>query len=126
MNLINKYLGEESKSKQISKGIFSYDGRKIMGARTGGMQLGFLNDDDTIDIVTWKQFKSSKLPWLDTQKKDDSYLKKEFLMALVKKIKQFNKKVDFNQFARGNVSFEDKVDWILTKGGVKYSKSGVK
>lgn len=125
MSLIDKYLGESQDSKPISKGIFTKEGKKINLERSAKLQLGFLNDDNTLDIVTWKQFKTSKLPWIDSQKNSD-YIKDKFLTGM-RVTMQFNRQVDYNGFTKkGNPSFEDKVDWLITKGRVKYSKAGVK
>lgn len=113
-------------SKPIAKAVFTKEGRKIQGTRTGKLQLGFLNDDDTIDIVTAKQFLSSSLPWVDNQQDDDNYFKKEFLMALLKKEKHFGRKVDYNKWVRnGNPTFEEKLGYILKNMSVKYTKTGV-
>jgi len=124
MNLIEKYLGEDTTA--IAKAVFSSYGRKIQGERMGKLQLGFLNDDDTIIDATVKQFISSKLPWTDNQKDEDNHFKKEFLMKLIKKEKNFGKQVDYNSFVKkGNPSFEEKLAWILKNTSVKYTKAGV-
>lgn len=124
MNLIEKYLGEAKKGSY--KAVFSSQGRKIQGTRTGKLQLGMANEDGEVTLMTAKEFLNSKLPWPDNQKDEDNYFKKEFLMNLIKKEKNFGKKVDYNSFVKkGNPSFEEKLAWILKNTSVKYSKSGV-
>jgi transposase len=117
-----KYLGESEEYKAI----FSSQGRKIQGARTGKLQLGKVDSDGNVTLMTAKEFISSKLPWSSGQKDEDNYFKKEFLMNLLKKEKNFGKKVDYNSFTKkGNPSFEDKLNWLLKNTSVKYSKAGV-
>lgn len=124
--LVEKYLGESTNA--ISKGIFNQEGRKIMGTRTGKMLLGLEREDGTIQNVTWKQFQAAKVPWRENQK-GETLTKKEFLQALIKQEKQFNKKVDYNTWAKRegkNASFEEHVDWLLKNTSAKYPKSGLK
>jgi len=124
MNLIDKYLGEEKKGAY--KAVFSSEGKKIQGTRMGKLQLGMADEDGNVTLFTTKQFLSSNLPWADNQKSEDNYFKKEFLMKLIKKEKNFGRQVDYNSFVKkGNPSFEEKLKWILKNTNVKYSKAGV-
>jgi hypothetical protein len=113
--------------KAISKGIYNMDGRKIMGERKSKMTLSVLFDDDTLEDMTWKQFKDSKLPWVGGQEKDDHISKKDFLQGMVKQQKQFNKQVDYNTWAKQNMnaSWEQKVDMAMKMLGAKYAKRGM-
>jgi len=126
MNLIEKYLGEGGNTKGAYKAVFSSEGKKIMGTRTGKLQLGMADEEGHVTLFTAKQFLASKLPWADNQKEEDNYFKKEFLMNLIKKEKNFGRKVDYNSFVKkGNPSFEEKLAWILKNTSVKYTKTGV-
>jgi hypothetical protein len=123
---IDLFLGEGKKA--VAKGIFSQEGRKIQGTRTGKMLLGIQYDDGTVENVTMKQFMASNLDWVESQVANDSYWKKEFLQALVKQEKQFNKKVDYNSWANANknASWEERVGAATQMMSVKYSKAGLK
>lgn len=123
-NLIEKYLGEANEGSY--KAVFSSEGKKIQGTRMGKLQLGMADEDGNVTVMTAKQFLASKLPWSDNQKAEDNYFKKEFLMKLVKKEKNFGRQVDYNSFVKkGNPTFEEKLQWILKNTSVKYPKSGV-
>jgi len=119
-------LISEASDQTEYKAIFSQDGKKIDGERTGKLLLGFAQDGKVTN-VTWKQFKASKLPWSTNQVKDDCLAKKNFIMALMKQEKQFNKKVDANRALHDkSLSFEDKVDKIFAVTSAKYPKTGLK
>jgi hypothetical protein len=125
--IIHDVTLNEDKQKPY-KAIFNQDGQKVNGSRSGKMLLGFADEDGNVTNVTWKQFKASNLPWSKHQQSDDSQRKKDFIMALLKKEKQFNKKVDYNSWHNKNksASFEDKVDKIFELTSARYSKSGIK
>jgi hypothetical protein len=124
MDLIEKYLGEAKQGAY--KAVFSIEGKKIQGTRMGKLQLGTADEEGNVTVMNAKQFLASKLPWPDNQKSDDNYFKKEFLMKLIKKEKNFGKQVDYNSFVKkGNPSFEEKLAWILKNTSVKYSKAGI-
>jgi hypothetical protein len=116
---INGYLNEVE--KYIKKGIYTEQGRKIEGERQAKMFLGFEDSEGLIKNVTWKEFKKSKLP--DNL---NNYVEKEFINSLMKQLKNFGKKIDYNAFCRGvERTFEEKADWLL-KNGAKYTKRGLK
>ena len=126
MSLIDKYLGESLNEGKAYKAVFSSDGKKIQGTRMGKLQLGTADEDGNVTVMTAKQFLASKLPWADNQKGEDNMFKKEFLMKLIKKEKNFGRQVDYNSFVKkGNPSFEDKLAWIMKNTSAKYSKAGV-
>ena len=127
MSKFKNYLKESSK-KAVGKGIFSQEGRKIQGTRTGKMLLGIKYDDDTVENVTMKQFMASNLDWVESQVADDNYWKKEFLKSLVSQEKQFGRKVDYNSWANKNknATWEEKVGAATQMMSVKYSKAGIK
>ncbi len=120
MKTFRELLQEASKNDFVKKGIFSEEGKKVDLARTGKWVLSAVDDDNNVTPLTWKEYKSLKLP--DNL---NDYVEKGFVQSLLSQLKNFGKKVDFNSFSRGNVSFEDKVDWLL-KNGAKYTKKGIK
>lgn len=104
----------------VSKGIYFMDGRKVNGVRSSKMTLNLVDADGYLESVSWKDFKESNLP-----DSSSDHAKGEFIKALVVGL-SFQIKVYFNSFVRkGEVSFEDKVVWLL-KNGAKYSKKGIK
>jgi hypothetical protein len=121
LNRIDIVLNETRTA--VKKGIYSQDGRKIEGSRQSKMLLAIEYDDGTVDNVTWKQFKDSKLPWVGGQETR----KQEFLMKLISQEKQFNKKVEYNSWVRKNqdVEWEVKVDQAMNMMSVKYAKAGM-
>ena len=126
MNFEKYLLSEES--GDIAKGIFSQDGKKVMGTRTGKLTLGFIDSEGYIKDVDWKTFHASNLPWMASQKDDDNFVKKEYLNIVVNQEKQFNKKVDYNSWLRSNSnkSWEEKVDKAVSMFNLKISKTGLK
>lgn len=75
--------------------------------------------------MTWNEYKKLNVP-----DKSTDYIKGEFLKSLIATSKNmktnFQLKIDYNKFSKASsASFESKVDWLLTKGGAKYSKSGI-
>jgi hypothetical protein len=113
-----------NEKKAVAKGIFTEVGRKVQGLRGAKLTVGIKYDDGTIEDMTWKQFTKSNLPWVGDQKMQ----KEEFFNALVKQEKQFNRKVDFNVWAKQNmnVSWEEKVSKAMEMMSVKYAKRGIK
>jgi len=123
--IVQESLLVESKAY---KAIFTQAGKKIQGARSGKLLLGFVDDEGYVKNVTWKEFKASSLPWSPTQQKEDSNRKKDFIQALLRREKQFNKQVDYNSWHQKNktASFETKVDKVLEMTSANYPKSGLK
>ena len=119
---------EGSKGDWVYKAIMNQEGRKIEGTRTGKMFLSFVDGEGYVKNVTWKQFKSSNLPWSKSQEDDDSKAKKDFIQALLSQEKQFNKKVDYNSWhnRHKNADFETKVEKVFELTSAKYPKTGLK
>ena len=117
----DKTIVEESASSEfVAKNIYSEDGKKVDGARSGKFYLGAEDSDGNITNMNWKKWKS-----LDVSGKPSEYVQKEVIKSLLSQIKNFGTKVDFNSFSRGK-GFEEKVDWQLTNGGCKFPKTGLK
>lgn len=101
-------------AKPVSRKIFR-QGNKLY--------LGILYDDDTVDDISWQQFKRSSLPMEATPTMQDLFVK-----ALARQLKQFSHRVDYNTFIKsGNPSFEEKVDWLIDRDpNIKITKRGIK
>ena len=83
------------------------------------MYFGAIYDDDTAQLLTWKQFKELSVPF-----EAEESVKKQFIQLLLKTIKQFNKKVDAMGYVRKAKTFEEKVDALLSHGAT-YTKKGL-
>jgi hypothetical protein len=108
-------------SNFVSKGIYTLDGKKVMGSRSSKLFLMAKDSDDNLHDLSWKEW--SQLNVTDTS---SDAIKKEFINRLVKQIKMFNKKVDLNIWIKSkNPSFEDTVNYIFKLDpNIKYSKTG--
>jgi len=112
----------EDKVKPPYRAIFSQQGRRIKLSRQGKLLLGVQNKDDTVDLLTWKQWKASKLPNVTTGE-----IEAQFVSLLAKKLRQMSDIMDFNAAIKSGEldTFEKKVDW-LSKFGINYTKRGLK
>lgn len=114
---------EEAKTF-VSKGIYTFDGKKIDGARSSKLFLQALDADGFLHDLSWKEWSES-----DLEDKSSDNAKKQFVERLAKQIKMFNKRIDLNQFLNsGNIGFIDTVNYIFKLDpNIKYSKaSGLK
>ena len=103
------------------KSIFIMEGRKIHHKRMAKMELGEVDSEDFIKNLTWKQWKTSKLP-----DNASDYIKEEFISKLISQVRNFGTKIDFNRAVKnGMISFDAQVDWLLNNGA-KYTKTGLK
>jgi hypothetical protein len=108
----------------VSKGIYTFDGKKIDGARSSKLFLQALDSDGFLHNLSWKEWSESNLK--DTS--SDS-AKEQFIDRLAKQIKMFNKRIDLNTWLKGgNRSFTDTVNYIFKlDSNIKYAKaSGLK
>jgi hypothetical protein len=110
---MEKMLNEAS---VVGKTIFS-DGK-------GKLFFGYYKTDDAVEFVDYKTWK--KLSFKDVSKGDTN--KERVIKAIVKNQKQFNKKVDFNMWAKKQKrSFEDTMDWFIQNGWINnINKGGIK
>lgn len=114
--VVEGYSGEP-----VRKSIYSQDGKKIAGQRMGKLMLGLQDSNGFIKNVGWKEYKKSSAPH-----EASDYAEKEMIGALVKQLKNFGVRVDFNKFSKeNNPSFEKKMDWLVSHG-VKVTARGVK
>jgi hypothetical protein len=128
LDKIKDFFDKQSKIDEaqnlVSKGIYTFDGKKIDGARSSKLFLQALDSDDFLHNLSWKEWSESNLK--DTS--SDS-AKEQFIDRLAKQIKMFNKKIDLNTWLKGgNRSFTDTVDYIFKLDpNIKYAKaSGLK
>ena len=110
---MEKMLNESS---VVGKTIFS-DGK-------GKLFFGYYKTDDAVEFVDYKTWK--KLSFKDVSKGDTN--KERVIKAILKNQKQFNKKVDFNMWAKKQKrSFEDTMDWFIQNGWINnINKGGIK
>jgi hypothetical protein len=104
-----------NEAKAIGKKIFSNAKEKLF--------FGYQNDDDTIQLVDYKTWK--KLPMKDLS---NEFLSNRVINSIVGNQKQFNKKVEYNMWAKKtNPSFEEKMDWFIKNGWISnINKGGIK
>ena len=122
-----KLVKEESLDEAqnlVSKGIYTFDGKKIDGARSSKLFLQALDSDGFLHNLSWKE-------WSESDLKDTSSdnAKKQFVDRLAKEIKMFNKRIDLNTWLKGgDRSFTDTVNYIFKLDpNIKYAKaSGLK
>lgn len=108
----------------VSKGIFTKEGKKIQGSRSGYLVLMEKDSNNFLKELTWKQFKASSATFDSSAAVQD-----KFVTALLKTITQFNKQVDYNSWSKRaglKASFEEKVDMLLSLGAKSISKNGLK
>ena len=103
----------ESKGKFVSKTISD------AGKGKGKVIFDFIDEEDFLTSVSWKDWKSSSLP--DTS---SDLTKRMVIQSLLQQEKQFNKKVDFNAFGRKTKSFKALVDWLLDNRFGTLKKAG--
>jgi hypothetical protein len=111
-----KEENELNESSVVGKTIFS-DGK-------GKLFFGYYKTDDAVEFVDYKTWK--KLSFKDVSKGDTN--KERLIKAIVRNQKQFNKKVDFNMWAKKQKrSFEDIMDWFIQNGWINnINKGGIK
>ena len=99
-------------------------GKTIFSDGKGKLFFGYYKDNDAVEFVDYKTWK--KLNFKDVSKGDTN--KERVIKAIVKNQKQFNKKVDFNMWAKKQKrSFEDTMDWFIKNGWISnITKRGIK
>ena len=99
-------------------------GKTIFSNGKGKLFFGYYKTDDAVEFVDYKTWK--KLSFKDVSKGDTN--KERVIKAIVKNQKQFNKKVDFNMWAKKQKrSFEDTMDWFIQNGWINnINKGGIK
>ena len=99
-------------------------GKTIFSDGKGKLFFGYYKTDDAVEFVDYKTWK--KLSFKDVSKGDTN--KERVIKAILKNQKQFNKKVDFNMWAKKQRrSFEDTMDWFIQNGWINnINKGGIK
>ena len=105
-----------SEADVVGKTVFS-DGK-------GKLVFGYYKDDDGVTLVDYKTW--AKLNMKDVSKGDTN--KDRVIKAILQNQKQFNKKVDYNMWAKKtNPSFEQKMDWFIKNGWISnINKGGIR
>jgi hypothetical protein len=128
------YPTQESAIKEISQVGELYEsvnedfksvvGKKVYSDGKGKLFFGYEKEDDSVHLVDYKTWKG--LSFKDVSKGDTN--KERVINAIVKGQKQFNKKVDYNMWAKKtNPSFEEKMDWFIKNGWISnINKGGIK
>ena len=111
----NESVNEDFKAV-VGKTIFS-DGK-------GKLFFGYYKEDDSVHFVDYKTW--AKLSFKDVSKGDTN--KERVIKAILKNQNQFNKKVEFNMWAKkNNPSFEQTMDWFIQNGWISnINKGGIK
>ena len=99
-------------------------GKTIFSDGKGKLFFGYYKDNDAVEFVDYKTWK--KLSFKDVSKGDTN--KQRVIKAIVKNQKQFNKKVDFNMWAKQKKrTFEETMDWFIQNGWINnINKGGIK
>ena len=99
-------------------------GKTIFSDGKGKLFFGYYKEDDSVHFVDYKTWK--KLSFKDVSKGNTN--KERVIKAILKNQKQFNKKVDFNMWAKkNNPSFEQTMDWFIQNGWINnINKGGIK
>jgi hypothetical protein len=115
VKIVDESVNEDFKSV-VGKTVFS-DGK-------GKLHFGYYKEDDSAYFVDYKTW--AKLGMKDVSKGDTN--KDKVVSAILKNQKQFNKKVDYNMWAKKtNPSFEQKMDWFIQNGWISnINKGGIK
>jgi hypothetical protein len=99
-------------------------GKTIFSNGKGKLFFGYYKTDDAVEFVDYKTWK--KLNFKDVSKGD--FNKNRVIDSILRNQKQFNKKVDYNMWAKKtNPSFEEKMDWFIKNGWItNITKTGIK
>ena len=99
-------------------------GKAVFDDGKGKLAFGYYKDDDEVALVDYKTWK--KLNFKDVSKGDTN--KDRLVKAILRKQKQFNKKVEYNMWSKKtNPSFEEKMDWFIKNGWISnVTKRGIK
>ena len=99
-------------------------GKTIFSDGKGKLFFGYYKTDDAVEFVDYKTWK--KLSFKDVSKGDTN--KERVIKAILKGQKQFNKKVEFNMWAKQKKrTFEETMDWFIQNGWINnINKGGIK
>lgn len=99
-------------------------GKTVFSDGKGKLFFGYYKKDDSVHFVDYKTWVNFSLK--DVSKGDTN--KDRVISSILKSQKQFNKKVDYNMWAKKtNPSFEEKMDWFIKNGWISnITKAGIK
>ena len=99
-------------------------GKTVFSDGKGKLFFGYYKKDDSVHFVDYKTWANLSLK--DVSKGDTN--KDRVISSILKSQKQFNKKVDYNMWAKKtNPSFEEKMDWFIKNGWISnITKEGIK
>ena len=99
-------------------------GKTVFSDGKGKLFFGYYKKDDSVHFVDYKTWANLSLK--DVSKGDTN--KDRVISSILKSQKQFNKKVDYNMWAKKtNPSFEEKMDWFIKNGWISnITKTGIK
>jgi len=120
-NIVSK-LKEENES--VNEDFKAVVGKTVFSDGKGKLFFGYYKEDDSVHFVDYNTWK--KLSFKDVSKGNTN--KERVIKAILKGQKQFNKKVDFNMWAKkNNPSFEQTMDWFIQNGWISnINKGGIK
>lgn len=99
-------------------------GKTVFSDGKGKLFFGYYKKDNSVHFVDYKTWANLSLK--DVSKGDTN--KDRVISSILKSQKQFNKKVDYNMWAKKtNPSFEEKMDWFIKNGWISnITKAGIK
>ena len=119
---LQKKYGKSIKFESVNEA--NVVGKAVFDDGKGKLAFGYYKDDDEVALVDYKTWK--KLNFKDVSKGDTN--KDRLVKAILRKQKQFNKKVEYNTWSKKtNPSFEEKMDWFIKNGWISnVTKRGIK
>jgi hypothetical protein len=134
INIFNQLSSSDQiKAKKQYRGYFGESvnedfkavvGKTVFSDGKGKLHFGYYKEDDSAYFVDYKTW--AKLGMKDVSKGDTN--KDRVVNSILRNQKQFNKKVDYNMWAKKtNPSFEEKMDWFIKNGWISnITKAGIK
>jgi hypothetical protein len=119
-----KVLYQDEVIPSVNEDFKSVVGKTVFSDGKGKLHFGYYKEDDSAYFVDYKTW--AKLGMKDVSKGDTN--KDKVVNAILKNQKQFNKKVEYNMWAKKtNPSFEEKMDWFIKNGWISnINKGGIK
>jgi hypothetical protein len=119
-----KVLYQDEVIPSVNEDFKSVVGKTVFSDGKGKLHFGYYKEDDSAYFVDYKTW--AKLGMKDVSKGDTN--KDKVVSAILKNQKQFNKKVEYNMWAKKtNPSFEEKMDWFIKNGWISnINKGGIK
>lgn len=117
-------LADLRAGKTVDEAYSGIVGKTVFSDGKGKLFFGYYKEDDSVHFVDYKTW--AKLSLKDVSKGDTN--KDRVISSILKSQKQFNKKVDYNMWAKKtNPSFEEKMDWFIKNGWISnINKGGIK